>query len=305
MKGRIIKGLGGLYEILCEDGGTVSCKARGSFRRAGLTPYVGDYVSVLKSADGSFVIEDILERKNLLIRPPLANLDYLFVCVPTAKPEPAVTTIDQLISIAEYQRIEPVIVITKSDEDSARAQELAGIYRTCGFTVFTVCSPSGEGVEEVERFFCESLHGDTAAFAGASGVGKTTLMNALFPHLELATGEISTKISRGKHTTRHVELYNLAALTDGRMQGYLADTPGFSMLDFVRFDFYDKDDLPYTFREFVPHLPECRYTDCTHTKEEECGVVAAVKAEKIPKSRHDSFLEIYNAIKDKKPWDNK
>ena len=305
MRGRIFKGLGGLYEIRLENGNTVNAKARGSFRRSGLTPYVGDYVEVLTLDDRSSVIDEILERKNSLIRPPFANLDYLFVCIPTAKPEPAVTTIDKLISIAEYQNIEPIIIITKTDENSQRGEELASVYLRSGFRVFEVCAPLNKGLDEVKDFFINELKGGTAAFAGASGVGKTTLMNTIFPTLGLATGEISAKISRGKHTTRHVELYDLGELTDGRMNGFLADTPGFSMLDFVHFDFYDKDDLPYTFREFVDLIPNCRYTDCTHTKEEDCAVVMAVKNGKIPRSRHDSFLEIYNDVKNKKPWDNK
>ncbi|MBQ8696324.1 MAG: ribosome small subunit-dependent GTPase A, partial [Clostridia bacterium] len=226
MKGRIYKGLGGLYEVRLEDGNTVSAKARGTFRRSGITPYVGDYIEVLTLDDGSSGIDEICERKNSLIRPPFANLDYLFVCVPTAKPEPAVTTVDKLISIAEHQSIEPIIVITKTDENSVRGDELADIYTKSGFRVFSVCSPSGEGVDAVRAFFTDELCGCTAAFAGASGVGKTTLMNALFPGLGLATGEISAKISRGKHTTRHVELYDLSELTDGVMNGFLADTPG-------------------------------------------------------------------------------
>ncbi len=305
MRGRIYKGLGGLYEVRLEDGDTISAKARGSFRRSGLTPYVGDFVQVQTLEDGSAVIDEIFERKNSLIRPPFANLDYMFVCVPTAKPDPAITTVDKLISIAEHQNIEPIIIITKTDENGAKRGELTDIYTKSGFRVFNVCSLTGDGVDSVKEFFINELSGGTAVFAGASGVGKTTLMNALFPHLDLATGEISAKISRGKHTTRHVELYDLNELTSGVMNGYLADTPGFSMLDFVRFDFYDKDDLPYTFREFVDLIPYCRYTDCTHTKEEECAVVTAVRKGQIPASRHNSFLEIYNDIKNKKPWDNK
>ncbi len=305
MRGRIFKGLGGLYEVRLDDGNIAHAKARGSFRRSGITPYVGDFVEVLTLDDGSSVIDEIHERKNSLIRPPFANLDYLFVCVPTAKPEPAITTVDKLISIAEHQEIEPIIVITKMDEDPVRGAEILEIYARSGFRTFSVCSPSGEGVDNIKCFFTDELSGGTAAFAGASGVGKTTLMNALFPSLKLATGEISQKIARGKHTTRHVELYDLYKLTSGEMKGFLADTPGFSMLDFVRFDFYEKDDLPYTFREFTDLIPLCRYSDCTHTKEDDCAIVTAVREGKIPRSRHDSFLEIYNDIKDKKPWDNK
>ena len=305
MRGRIFKGLGGLYEVRLDDGNIVSAKARGAFRRIGLTPYVGDYVEAKLSNDGSAVISDIFDRKNSLIRPPVANLDYLFVCIPTAKPAPAISTVDKLISIAEFQKIEPIIVITKNDENAAYGRELYETYSMCGFDVYNVCSISGEGIDAIKSFFNSKMLDKTAAFAGASGVGKTTLMNALFPSLGLATGEISAKINRGKHTTRHVELYDISTITDGVMCGYLADTPGFSMLDFVRFDFYGKEDLPHTFREFKDLLHLCRYSDCTHTKEVDCAVVKAVKEGRVPTSRHQSFLEIYNDIKNKHPWDNK
>ena len=305
MRGRIIKGLGGLYDVLCEDDTRISCKARGILRHEGVTPYVGDFVLLSSDADGNYLIDSIEPRKNVLIRPPLANLDFLFMVIASGKPEPVIATVDKLISIAEFHRIEPVIVVSKTDVNLSYAAELSSIYQRCGFSVFPVSAKTGEGIGALHTFLFERLSCKSAAFAGASGVGKTTLMNGLFPELSLATGTVSEKISRGKHTTRHVQLYRLRDISDFDSDGFLADTPGFSMLDFVRFDFYQKEDLPYAFREFAPYLSSCRYADCTHTKEEGCAVLAAVERGDIPKSRHESFLAIYQDIKDKRPWNSK
>ena len=300
-KGKIIKGVGGLYSIRVDDGSLLSCRARGAFRHSNMTPLAGDNV-LLRASDtpeGGYVISEILERRNSLIRPPLANLDYIFVTMASAHPQPVLTTVDKLISIAEHNKIEPVIVITKLDLDRESASKLEDIYRRSGFTVFTVSSPKGEGVCDIGEFIDKNMGGKTAAFAGASGIGKSTLMNALFPHLELSTSDISRKIERGRHTTREVELFPLSDAPDC---GYIADTPGFSMLDFERFDFFDKDDLPLTMREFLPLIGQCRYTKCSHTKEEGCAIVEAVKRGDIPRSRHESFLQIHETLKAKKKW---
>lgn len=314
-KGIITKGVGGLYTVRINDSSSelcsssVLCRARGGFRYSGITPLVGDSVVLLsesaaepkarKADDCDFVIAEICERRNSLIRPPLANLDYIFVTMAAAHPTPILATVDKLISIAEFNKIEPVVVITKSDLAPSDAQRLADIYRTSGFEVFVISSVSGEGVEEIRNFIESSLPTKIAAFAGASGIGKSTLMNALFPHLELSTSEISRKIERGRHTTRSVELFPLSCELDC---GYIADTPGFSMLDFERFDFFEKEDLPLTMREFREHIGECKYTKCSHTKEDGCAIISAVKRGEIPKSRHDSFLEIYETLKSKKKW---
>ncbi len=307
LKGKIIKGVGGLYSVKVRDssseldGAILGCRAKGSFRHSNMTPLAGDNVILLASdtPDGGYVISEILERRNSLIRPPLANLDYIFVTMAAAHPQPVLTTVDKLICIAEYNKIEPIIVITKLDLDRKSASELEDIYRRSGFTVFTVSSPEGDGLSEIRSFIEENMCGRTAAFAGASGIGKSTLMNALFPYLELTTSEISRKIERGRHTTRHVELF---PLSDERDCGYIADTPGFSMLDFERFNFFEKEDLPLTIREFLPLIGQCRYTKCSHTKEEGCAIVEAVRRGDIPKSRHDSFLEIHETLKAKKKW---
>ncbi len=321
-QGRLIRGVGGLYEIALDPGEhplggmTVASRAKGNFRHAGMTPLVGDLVTVLYDEvavarmreieagseitddGGGVVIEGILPRKNALIRPPMANLDLLFIAFAAAEPAPVTATIDKLIAIAEYNKIEPIPVICKCDVDPAAAKTLREIYEKAGFRVFCLSAKEGTGINALRDYLTEALPGRMAAFAGASGVGKSTLLNTLYPDLRLATGEISHKIARGKHTTRRVELYPLSG-------GYLADTPGFSMLDFVRFDFFTRDDLPYVMREFEPYLFKCRYTKCTHTKEEGCAVLAALRAGEIAPTRHESFLLMWEDLKNKREWDKK
>ncbi|MCI8331233.1 MAG: ribosome small subunit-dependent GTPase A [Clostridiales bacterium] len=305
VEGIIVKGLGGLYDIRFNDGRLVCCKAKGVFRHEQIKPMIGDWVEISTDAGGNQVIESIGTRRSLLIRPPIANVEVLFIVLPSSDPAPDLLTADKLISIAECNHIEPVIVITKSELSPETADSLAQIYETCGFSVFSVSSNTSEGIDDLRAYITQHLQGRIAAFAGASGVGKSTLMNALFPTMKLETGEVSRKTSRGRHTTRHVQLFSLTEITDGAEEGYIADTPGFSMLDFVRFDFYDKEELPWLFREFEPYLNTCRYTGCTHTAEEGCAVLAAVREGRIPVSRHQSFLQIYGDIKDKKPWNSK
>lgn len=313
LKGIILKGVGGLYSVRITDtesdlcGEVVKCRARGAFRHNNITPLAGDKVLLLpddESAkkdkkDAGFVIDEIIERRNALIRPPLANLDYIFVTMAAAHPTPILSTVDKLICIAEFNKIEPVIVVTKRDLAPDEAERIVDIYKKSGFTAFAISSVTGEGIDEVREFVKTELPGKLSAFAGASGIGKSTLMNALFPNLELSTSDISRKIERGRHTTRQVELF---ALSDEVDCGYLADTPGFSMLDFQRFDFFEFEDLAYTMREFADHIGNCRYTKCSHTKEEGCAVLDAVKRGEIQKCRHDSFLEIYEVLKQKKKW---
>ena len=293
--GRIIKGLGGLYEVRTNNGVSVMCQARGLFRHDNTTVNVGDYVTVLIEPDGSASIKSITERKNVLIRPPLANLDIIFVVIAAALPDPILSVSDKLIAIAEHNEIEPVIVITKTDINSP--DYLAEIYTKAGFHVFI-------GTENLQDFIKSYCGDKTSAFAGASGVGKSTLMNNLFPNMiSLDTNEMSHKTGRGKHTTRHVQLYPLSELmSDDNLTGFVADTPGFSLLDFTRFNFFFKEDLPFTFREFEPYLTKCKYTKCTHTKEDGCKIIEAVNNGSIPRERHESYVSVFNDIKDKREW---
>ncbi len=289
---KIVGGLGGLYEVLCEGGEHIFCRARGSLKKDDKL-LVGDLVT-LEFEAGEAVIASCLPRKNALIRPPLANLDYLFIVTAATSPTPSYETIDKLTAIAVYNGIAPVIVITKADLSREDAERTASIYVACGFPVFTL----GEGMETktLSSYIENALAGGkNACFAGASGVGKSTLMNRLFSHLSLQTGRISEKIERGRHTTRSVKLYEV-------MGGYLADTPGFSMLDFLRFDFFALSDLPNTFPEFIPFYGGCRYADCTHTKEEECAIRLAVKEGRIPPTRKESYISLYDTLKAKKVY---
>ena len=312
LKGKIIKGVGGLYSVRILDGGspyfgkTVRCRARGSFRHNGMTPLPGDFVVLAYDGntecddEGSFVIDSIIDRQNALIRPPMANLNFLFVTMAAASPSPILSTVDKLISIAEHNKIEPVVVITKRELDPKKADELTEIYKKSGFECFSLSAAENVGIEPIDKFIEEQLPQKTAAFAGASGIGKSTLLNRLFPSLQLSTSEISRKIERGRHTTREVELF---PLSDSPDCGYIADTPGFSMLDFKRFDFFEKEDLINNMREFAPFIGECRFTKCSHTKEQGCAIIQAVKDGAIPLSRHQSYVELYDILKTRKKWD--
>ncbi len=323
-KGKLVKGIGGLYFVTVDtapddplSGKTLPCRARGKFRHSGISPLVGDRVEIVynertltapeteeakEDAATEIMISAILDRKNALIRPPLANLDVIFIAMASASPAPLLSTVDKLIFIAEHNGIEPIIVIGKSELDTDNAERIADIYRKAGFEVFTLSALTGEGVDGISTYIRNTMTGKMAAFAGASGVGKSSLLNRLFPDIHLETGEVSRKIERGKNTTRHVELFPFPC-KEG--DGYLADTPGFSMLDFAHFDFFGKEDLPFTVREFHDHIGRCRYKKCTHTKEEGCAIREALADGDIAQSRYNSFLEIYNVLKDKKDWAQK
>ena len=306
--GKVVKGLGGLYEVRIEEEcgiNRISCRAKGVLHRDEERVLIGDNVKVEIDSDtqGSVVISELLPRKNVLIRPPMANLDYIFIVFAAKHPAPVLETVDKLISIAIYNGIEPIVVITKSDMGSAVAEEYRKIYELSGITAFVTSSKSGEGTDALMNYITENVtDGKTSAFAGASGVGKSTLMNALFPNLSLATAEISKKIQRGKHTTRHVEIFDLS---NGNRTGFLADTPGFSLIDFARFDFMPKDALLSTFPDIDVYRGKCRYADCAHVGEgvDECAVAKAAEEGKIAESRLSSYRAIYNVLKNKKNYE--
>ena len=305
--GKVVKGLGGLYETrVTEDGGVqrIVCRAKGNLKRDEEKVLIGDNVEITidDSAEGSVVISSVLSRKNSLIRPPLANLDYLFIVMAAKKPTPVLETVDKLIAIAEHNGITPVVVITKCDLDSDTAEEYADIYRLADIPVFVTSSESGEGADALGEYINNNVvNGRCAAFAGASGVGKSTLMNRLFPRLSLATSEISKKIERGRHTTRHVEIFDIG---EGCDTGYLADTPGFSLIDFARFDFFTLDELIPAFRDIKKYIGKCRFADCAHVGEgaEECAVARAVSVGDIAISRLESYRSIYRVLSEKNEY---
>ncbi|MGN0458305.1 MAG: ribosome small subunit-dependent GTPase A [Eubacterium sp.] len=291
-KGKIIKAISGFYYV---DTGNevVTCRARGKFRNNNLTPLVGDDVEFTVGDNNEASVEKVLERKNELVRPPLANLDNLFIIASVVDPKINTLIIDRLIAIAEYKGIEPILVITKVDLDD-NYYEYKSIYENAGFKVIVCDNTTGSGSQEV----LELMKGKISAFTGNTGVGKSTLLNNIFPSLNLQTGETSKKLGRGKHTTRHSELF----MVEG---GYIADTPGFSSLDFEKCESISKDELPYCFREFEEYLGTCKFSTCSHTTDKGCGILQAVEDGKISKTRHDSYVSMYNDVKNIKEWELK
>lgn len=290
MEGIIIKGIGGFYYVKSSDGEIYTCKARGVFRKNKITPLAGDHVEISLTDGENGSIDSILTRKNYLVRPPVANIDKLFIVSSVCDPSPNTLIIDKTIAVAEVKHITPVLVITKTD--MGEYEKLKDIYNSVGIKVIYVSSVSGEGVEEVKA----ELAGCVSAFTGNTGVGKSTLLNAIMPELVLETGETSKKLGRGRHTTRHVELFDTGS------GGYVADTPGFSTMDIERYELIEKDQLIYGFREFEPYIGKCKFTSCSHTCEKGCAVLDAVASGKIHQSRIDSYISMYNEVKDIKQW---
>lgn len=288
-EGLLRKCVGGFYTVETSEG-LVICKARGRFRREGISPCAGDRVRVRLEESGAGAIEEILPRKNYLVRPPLANLDRLFIVAAARDPRPDPLALDKTIAAAELRDIEPVVVLSKCD--LAPMASLRETYRLAGVPTVETSVETGEGLEELRRL----LDAKVSAFTGNSGVGKSSLLNALFPEMGLKTGEISKKLGRGRHTTREVELYKL----DER--SYVADTPGFSTFDLQRYELTDREQLAYGFREFVPYLGQCRFSTCAHVKESGCAVLEAVRVGRIAQSRHDSYRALYDEIKDWREW---
>lgn len=289
VEGIILKGIGGFYYVDTAEG-LIECKARGKFRLKTGKPVIGDRVDIEIQPDGTGYMMSIAERRNQLMRPAVANLDQLVVVCAAAPPRTDPFLIDKVTAIAEHKEMDVLIVINKTDIDSG--DELFRIYTQAGFTVLRVSAETGAGVDELKAH----LKGKTSAFAGNSGVGKSSLLNRIDSRFALKVGAISQKIERGRHTTRHVELMKLE---DG---GYIADTPGFSAFNLEQMDLVLKDDLQYTFREFAPYLNQCRFTGCAHVKEKGCAVIAAVEAGKISKERHESYCRLYDSVKDIKEW---
>lgn len=290
-EGLIIKLLGGIYFVEASDV-VYECKAKGAFRNRNLSPVCGDRVEIRIKDGETPIITKIFDRKSLIIRPQLANLDYLVLVNSVCEPSPNLLLIDKFIAIAEYKGIEPVVVFTKTDKKNE--DELVSIYKHAGVKVFSVDNTTGNGSKELK----DLLVGKLSAFTGNTGVGKSSLLNNLFPGLNLDTGEISKKLGRGKHTTRHVELFKLP---EG---GYVADTPGFSSFDTNRYDIIYKDELASCFREFGEFIGKCKFQDCNHISEPGCEVIRAVSDGIIPKSRHESYTQMFEEAKNLKEWEH-
>ena len=287
--GTIIKGIGGFYYVDTADG-VIECKARGKFRKTVGKPIIGDKVTVAVQNDGTGYLLEIEKRINQLIRPALSNIDLLIAVVSAAPPITDTFLIDKVIAIAENKNISPMVVINKIDINAG--DELFEIYKQAGIDVLKVSANTGEGVSELK----DKLKGKISAFAGNSGVGKSSLLNRLIPDFSAQVGNISDRIGRGKHTTRHIELVPFEG-------GYIADTPGFSSFDTEQMDLVLREDLQYAFREFEPYIGECKFTGCAHVKEKGCAILQAVENGEISQSRHESYKKLYESIKDLKKWE--
>ncbi len=288
LNGIVTKLIGGFYYVRSGDK-TYECKARGSFRKGSASPVAGDNVAISVPSNGYAAIEQILPRRNQLKRPALANIDNLVIVCSTVDPAPNYNIIDKMTAVAVNNGMNPVIAVSKNDLQNG--DELVRIYTHSGFPVFQ-CAPDEKA--ELCRLK-EFLKGKISAFAGNSGVGKSTLLNSLFPELTLQTGSISQKLGRGKHTTRAVELFEI----DGC---FVADTPGFSTVDLQRYEIIDKNDLQYCFPEFENYLGKCQFTSCAHLCEKGCSILKAVEDGEIEKTRHNSYVAMYNEVKDIKSW---
>ncbi len=290
-EGLITKLIGGIYYVEASDV-VYECKAKGAFRKGNLSPVCGDKVEIQINEGDTSVITKVFDRKSFIIRPQLANLDYLVLVNSVCEPSPNLLLIDKFIAIAEYKGIEPVVVFTKIDKKSER--ELVSIYDKVGVKVFSVDNTTGKGSEGLKKL----LAGKLSAFTGNTGVGKSSLLNNLFPGLNLDTGEVSRKLGRGRHTTRCVELFKL---DDG---GYIADTPGFSSFDTNKYDIIFKDELASCFREFDDFIGKCKFQDCYHISEPGCAVIDAVNSGIISKSRHESYINMFEEAKSLKEWEH-
>ncbi|MBE6728213.1 MAG: ribosome small subunit-dependent GTPase A [Ruminococcaceae bacterium] len=291
MQGILLKAISSFYYVSC-NGVTYECKARGNFRKSGISPVVGDRVEISLTDTLHGVVEKVCERKNLLNRPLVANIDKLVIVSSYTTPAPDLMMIDRLCATAVYHNILPVIVFNKCD--CGDFSYYSGIYSHVGFSTYTVSAKTGEGIDDLG----EELRGCVCAFAGNSGVGKSSILNALFGELNLATGDVSEKLGRGRHTTRHTELFV------NNLGGFVADTPGFSSIEAD--DNYDfKEKLADCFPDFSDYISSCRFSSCTHTCEKGCAVLDAVSSGEIEQTRLESYRALFNEYKDLKPWTKK
>ncbi len=287
--GRIIRSLSGFYDVQTPSG-VITCRGRGILRKQGESPLTGDMVQITVEK-GKGMVESILPRTNRFIRPAVANVDALVVFAANVNPVTEPFLIDRVAVIAGDQNVPVYICINKCDLDPA--VDLVRIYENAGFPVIRASAETGEGVDALRQL----IRGKLTAFTGNTGVGKSSMLNALCPELALATGEVSEKLGRGRHTTRHVQLYCLDENT------YVADTPGFSSFDTEQMDVLLKENLQYAFPDFAPHLGQCRYHDCSHRAEPDCRIRDAVRSGEIEKTRYESYLRLYEKAEQVKLWE--
>lgn len=293
MEGRILKALSGFYYVDSGEGPLIQCRARGRFRHQKITPLVGDQVRMTPLDEGTGVLDSILPRKNAFQRPAVANIDQLVVVASGAVPVTDPFLIDRVAAIAEHKGCECLICVNKCDLD--QGDELCRIYQAAGFPTLRVSAETGQGIPAL----AEAIAGKVSAFTGNSGVGKSSILNALEPGFRLPVGEVSDKLGRGRHTTRHVELFRLS---NGAV---VADTPGFSSFDAELEQELGIEELPQAFREFRPYLGQCRFIGCAHVKEKGCAVREALAEGKISPSRHASYVRLYQQAREVRPWEQK
>jgi ribosome biogenesis GTPase len=292
MTGTIYKAISGFYYV--EVGNeTIECRARGRFRHDSVTPLVGDLAEITVTGDGKGILEEILPRKNAFIRPPIANLDQLVIIASAVIPVTDPFLIDRMTAIAAFKNCACLICFNKSD--IVRGSALNDLYSEAGYQTILTSAETGEGIPEL----AEAIKGKISAFTGNSGVGKSSILNVLEPGFNLTVGDVSHKLGRGRHTTRHVELYKL------KNGAVVADTPGFSSFDTEQMELTAKEKLQYLFIEFEPFIGQCRFQDCAHIKEQDCAVLEAVKAGIISPSRHSSYVRLYEQAKLHNEWDIK
>ena len=291
LNGRIVRSLSGFYDVQTEQG-IVTCRGRGVLRKGTESPLTGDMVEITVEK-GKGMVEKILPRRNRFIRPAVANIDALVVFAANVNPVTEPFLIDRVAAIAGDREVPVILCVNKCDLDPA--VDLIRIYRHAGFSVIQAIAESGEGVEELR----DLIRGKLVAFTGNSGVGKSSMLNCLCPDLALPTGEVSEKLGRGRHTTRHVQLFDLGEGT------YVADTPGFSSFDTDQMEVLLKENLQYAFPDFAPYLGECQFHDCSHRAEPNCAVRAAVESGDIEKTRYDSYLRLYEKASQIKQWELK
>ena len=291
LNGRIVRSLSGFYDVQTEQG-IVTCRGRGVLRKGTESPLTGDMVEITVEK-GKGMVEKILPRRNRFIRPAVANIDALVVFAANVNPVTEPFLIDRVAAIAGDREVPVILCVNKCDLDPA--VDLIRIYRHDGFSVIQASAETGEGVEELR----DLIRGKLVAFTGNSGVGKSSMLNCLCPDLALPTGEVSEKLGRGRHTTRHVQLFDLGEGT------YVADTPGFSSFDTDQMEVLLKENLQYAFPDFAPYLGECQFHDCSHRAEPNCAVRAAVESGDIEKTRYDSYLRLYEKASQIKQWELK
>lgn len=292
MTGTIFKAISGFYYVEA-DNETIECKARGRFRHDKVTPLVGDRAEISVTGEGKGVLEDILPRKNAFVRPPIANLDQMVIIASAVIPVTDPFLIDRMTAIAEQNSCKSVICINKFDLN--RGDDLYNIYKSAGFTTIRTSAETGEGISDLYDAIC----GKVSAFTGNSGVGKSSILNVLEPLFNITVGDVSQKLGRGKHTTRHIELYKL------KNNAVVADTPGFSSFDPEQMELNGKQRLQFLFSDFAPYIEKCRFSDCAHVKEAGCAVLEAVGQGLIQKSRHLSYVKLYEQSLLLNDWDKR